>query len=111
MSLDGAILLLGVLFEPTKWRSLSVLYPPFLFCGMWFLDLGVYRFNLKEFNAPHANTLWVITVGALCFSFAGFMAMLVPKALVTARLIVARFPPRNNIVKPALVIFLACGIP
>jgi oligosaccharide repeat unit polymerase len=111
MSLNGAILLLGILFVANYWRSRSVLYPPFLFCGMWFLDLGVYRFNLKTFDAPHSNTLWVITMGALCFSFAGFVAMYVPKALVTARLIVARFPPRNNVVKPALVIFLACGIP
>ncbi|MGC2403437.1 MAG: O-antigen polymerase [Acidobacteriaceae bacterium] len=111
MSLDGAIILLGVLFLANYWRSRSVLYPPFLFCAMWILDLGIYRFNLKTFDLPHTNTLNVITFGALVFSLGGFAAMFVPRALVTARLIITRFPPRNNIVKPALLLFLACGIP
>jgi oligosaccharide repeat unit polymerase len=111
MSLDGAILLLSLLFVGNYWRSRSVLYPPFLFCGMWILDLVVYRFNLGSFDLPHANTLNVITFAALFFSLGGFAAMLVPRAMVTAKLILTRFPPRNKIVKPAVLIFLLCGIP
>lgn len=111
MSLDGAILLLSVLFLANYWRSRSVLYPPFLFCGMWLLDLAVYRLNLEQFDLPHANTLDIICFGAICFSLGGLAAMLLPKFLITARFVLTRFPPRNNLVKPAVLIFLACGLP
>jgi oligosaccharide repeat unit polymerase len=111
MSLDVAILLLAVLCFANYWRYRSVLYPPFLFSAIWLLDLVMYRFSPGEFESPHSNTLNVITFGALVFSTGGFMATLLPKALITARLVLTRFPPRNTLVKPALLMFLACGLP
>ena len=110
MSLDGAILVLGMLLFFNYWRTRSVLYPAFLYCCMWFLDLVMYRFNLDEFALPHTNTLNLITFAAVFFSSGAVMATLVPKALVNARFILTRLPPRNNLVKPAVVFFLACGI-
>lgn len=111
MSLDSAIAVLGVLFLANYWCSRSVLYPPFLFTSMWFLDLGMYRFNLREFPPLHGNTLNVIAFGAVFFSAGGMIAKLLPRALVTTRLVLSRFPPRNDLVKNALLVFLACGIP
>ena len=37
--------------------------------------------------------------------------MLAPRALVETRFILTRFPPRNELVKPLLMVFLGCGIP
>jgi oligosaccharide repeat unit polymerase len=111
MSLHGAIILLFVLCFANYWSNRSVLYPPFLFSAMWFFDLFLYQFNLEEFPPPHANTLNVICLGAAVFSGGGLIAMLLPRSLVTSRWVISRFPPRNKVVKPALVIFLACGIP
>src|SRR6202000_1643930 len=45
------------------------------------------------------------------FSAGGAIAMLTPKSLFEARFILTRFPPRNKIVKPLVLGFLACGIP
>jgi oligosaccharide repeat unit polymerase len=111
MNLDGAIALLSIFLLVNYWLSRSVLYPPFLFCGIWLLDLGIYRFNGQDFDPPHANTLYVLTFGAICFTVGGAVAKLVPRNLIEARLILTKFPPRNELVKPAVLIFLAFGIP
>ncbi len=50
-------------------------------------------------------------MGAVFFSLGGILAMLFPKAMITARSVLTRFPPRNDLVKPAVILFLACGIP
>jgi oligosaccharide repeat unit polymerase len=111
MNLDGAIALLSAFLLVNYWLSRSVLYPPFLYCGIWLLDLGIYRLNVQEFDPPHANTLYILTFGAICFSVGGIAALLLPRNLVDTRFILTRFPPRNKLVKPAVLIFLACGIP
>jgi oligosaccharide repeat unit polymerase len=111
MSLDAVIGILFTLIVVNYWLGRSVLYPPFLFCGIWLLDLAVYRLNLGEFDMPHTNTLTLLTMGAVCFSVGGMFATLFPKSLIEARFILTRFPPRNNLVKPAVILFLACGIP
>jgi hypothetical protein len=111
MSLNGAIGLLIGLILVNYWLSRSVLYPPFLFCSTWLLDLTIYRFSPKEFDPLHTNTLELLAMGAVFFSLGGILAMLFPKALITARFVLTRFPPRNDLVKPAVILFLACGIP
>ena len=40
----------------------SVLYPPFIFCAMWLLDLTIYRLGLIEINPVHGNTLAIVAV-------------------------------------------------
>jgi oligosaccharide repeat unit polymerase len=111
MSLDGVIGLLIGLILVNYWLGRSVLYPPFLFCSIWLLDLTIYRFSPKEFDALHTNTLALLAMGAVFFTLGGILAMLFPKALITARFLLTRFPPRNDLVKPAVILFLACGIP
>jgi hypothetical protein len=39
---DAVLALLVVLVLGNYWLGRSVLYPPFLFCGMWILDLSLY---------------------------------------------------------------------
>jgi oligosaccharide repeat unit polymerase len=111
MSLDGVIGLLIGLILVNYWLSRSVLYPPFLFCSIWLLDLTIYRFSPGEFDPLHTNTLALLGMGAVFFSLGGIVGMLVPKALIAARFVLTRFPPRNNLTKPAVILFLACGIP
>jgi oligosaccharide repeat unit polymerase len=111
MSIDLVIALLVFLVSINYWISRSVLYPPFLFCTMWFLDMSLYRLHLTPIDPLHSDTLGIIGLGAALFSFGGGMAMLVPQNLIEARLVLTRFPARNTIVKTALILFLACGIP
>ncbi len=111
MSVDGVVALLVFLVVGNYWFSRSVLYPPFLFCSMWLLDLSLYRMHLIETDPMHSNTLGLIAVGAGLFSGGGFLAMLCPKSLIETRLVLTRFPPRNRIVKPVVILFLACGLP
>jgi oligosaccharide repeat unit polymerase len=111
MSLDTVIELLIGLILINYWVSRSVLYPPFLFCSIWLLDLTIYRFSPGEFDALHSNTIALLAMGAVFFTLGGMLAMLFPKALITARFVLTRFPPRNDLVKPAVILFLACGIP
>jgi oligosaccharide repeat unit polymerase len=111
MSVDGAIALLTGLILVNYWISRSVLYPPLLFCGMWLLDLSLYRLDLTPIYPLHSETIGIIGLGAILFSTGGGLAMLAPRNLLQARLIISRFPPRNNIVKPAVMLFLFCGLP
>jgi oligosaccharide repeat unit polymerase len=111
MSLDAVLGLSIGLLLVNYLLSRSVLYPPFLFCSIWLLVLTIYRFSPGEFEALHSNTLALLAMGAVFFSLGGMVGMLFPKALFTARFVLTRFPPRNNLVKPAVILFLACGIP
>jgi oligosaccharide repeat unit polymerase len=111
VSVDLVIALLALLVLVNYWISRSVLYPPFLFCGMWLLDLSLYWLDLTPMDPIHSNTLGIVAMGAMLFSAGGAIAMLAPRALVETRLILTRFPPRNELVKPALIGFLALGIP
>lgn len=111
MTVDGLLALLVVLVLANYWFSRSVLYPPFLFCSMWLLDVSLYRMNLIDTDPLHTDTLALIAVGSALFTGGGVLAMLCPKSLIETRLVLTRFPPRNKIVKPLVILFLACGLP
>jgi oligosaccharide repeat unit polymerase len=111
MTVSLLIALLATLVVVNYWLSRSVLYPPFLFSSMWLLVMSLYGLNLTPTDPLHANTLWILGLGATLFSFGGVIATLVPRNIIQTRLILTRFPPRNNIVKNSLMLFLACGIP
>jgi oligosaccharide repeat unit polymerase len=111
MSLNGVLELLVGLILVNYWISRSVLFPPFLFCSIWLLDLTIYRFSPGEFDALHSNTIALLAMGAVFFTLGGMLGLLCPKALTAARFVLTRFPPRNNLAKPAVILFLACGIP
>jgi oligosaccharide repeat unit polymerase len=111
MSTDAALALLVVLLIANYWITRSVLYPPILFCAMWFFDLSLYRLNLTEINSLHPYTIAVVTAGAALFSLGGGLGLLVPGSLIRSRFVLTRFPPRNQLVKPLLLLFLSCGLP
>jgi oligosaccharide repeat unit polymerase len=111
VSVDSALVLLTALALGNYWLSRSVLYPPLWFCGVWFLDLGLYRLDLTPVDTLHSGTIGIIGLGAVLFSMGGMLALLTPKNFFEARLILTRFPPRNKIVKPAVTFFLLCGLP
>ncbi len=109
MSVDAAIVLLSALALGNYLISRSVLYPPLCFCVMWLLTLGLYNLDLTPVDTIHPETIWIIGVGAITFSVGGLLALHLPRNLFTAQFIVTRFPPRNNIVKPAVTLFLLAG--
>jgi oligosaccharide repeat unit polymerase len=87
------------------------LYPPFLFCSMWLLDLSLYRMEVIETDTLHSNTLGFLCLGAVLFTIGGLVAMLFPRDLIEARLVLTRFPARNKVVKYLVLLFLFCGLP
>jgi oligosaccharide repeat unit polymerase len=111
MSVEHALVLLFALVLGNYWLSRSVLYPPLWFCAMWLLDLGLYWLNLTPVDEIHPQTIAVIGFGALLFSTGGFLALYLPSNLFTAQFVITRFPQRNNIVKPAVTLFILAGVP
>jgi oligosaccharide repeat unit polymerase len=89
----------------------SVLYPPFIFCAIWLLDLSVLRAGLIETDPVHGNTLAIVAAGAASFSIGGLLAGLAPRALLRIHL----FPPKPkrapNLLRNLLMIALLCGLP
>jgi oligosaccharide repeat unit polymerase len=108
---DAVLALLVVLVLGNYWLGRSVLYPPFLFCGMWILDLSLYRMELIETDPLHSNTVLLLAVGSVLFTAGGVLAMLCPETLIAPRFVLTRFPPRNKVVKVLLIVFLFCGLP
>ena len=89
----------------------SVLYPPFIFCVMWALDLGVYCLGLIQVDAVHGNTLAIVLAGAAAFSIGGWLAGLTPVELLR----IHQFPvrPQNfpRLLRNALTVILLCALP
>jgi oligosaccharide repeat unit polymerase len=111
MSLNSSFAVLLVLTVVNYWIKRSVLYPPFLFCLMWLLATGLYWTNLVETDTVRPSTLAIVVAGAVLFTAGGLLAFFVPKVWVETRFILTRFPERNTLVKPLLVLFLLCGLP
>jgi oligosaccharide repeat unit polymerase len=111
MGLNWTIAVLFVLTVGNYWIKRSVLYPPFLFCSMWLLATGLYRMNIVETDDIQPSTFAIFVVGAILFTAGGVLADLVPKSWVETRFVLTRFPQRNNLVKPLLILFLLCGVP
>lgn len=88
MNLDWLIVGLAVLTLANYWFRRSVLYPPFLFCSMWLLDMFLHRLQIVEVDPLHSVTLAVIFAGAFLFSLGGLVAFLVPSRLINLRITV-----------------------
>ena len=97
MLLDGAIVCLGMLVLANYRFKPSVVYPPFIFCLMWFLDLSTYSFNLIDINPLHVQTLLLIVGGAFLFSLGGAFASLVPCTLLTKRISFIRVHAKGEV--------------
>lgn len=70
--------------------SRSILYPPFIFCAMWLLDISLYRLQLVEMNVIHSETFIIVCTGAVLFSLGGISGLLVPGTLIRTRLVLIR---------------------
>jgi oligosaccharide repeat unit polymerase len=110
-SLDLTLLFLLLLAVLNYRAQRSVLYPPFIFCATWLLDLVVLRLGLIEVDPVHGNTLLIVASGAAAFSAGGLLAGLAPRALLRIHL----FPPipkrHPNFLRNMLMIVLLCGLP
>lgn len=89
----------------------SVLYPPFIFSGLWFVDLTIFRTGLIELNPLHGNTLAIVASGALFFSAGGFLASMVPQTLLRMHLFPREQKRTGHFLPDALLILLLCGLP
>ena len=89
----------------------SVLYPPFIFCATWLIDLALLRLGLIEVDPVHGNTLAIVAAGAASFSAGGLLAGLTPRALLRIHL----FPPKpkrhSGFLRNMLMVVLLCGLP
>jgi oligosaccharide repeat unit polymerase len=117
----GADLTIGLLvcLAVTNYQiNKSVLYPPFIFCTMWLLVLGLYRLNLVEMDTVHAETFAVLSIGAVLFSIGGACALLVPRKMICTRLVLFRrplenvvpTPDRSKLMKYCIIFALAVGV-
>ena len=111
MNLDLAIVDFALMTIANYWVARSVLYPPFIFCAMWLLDLAIYRCNFIEVDPLHHATLILICSGAAAFSAGGAAAIGVPKRLIAIHFKLA--PPRQEkrTYKVVMLGLLACCIP
>ncbi len=103
MNLDGAIAVVIVLLLVNYGTSRSILYPPFVFCFMWALDLVICRLHLIELDPIHTITLWVVSAGALAFTLGGFFSLLIPESAVRIRLVLAPKVQRTSVPKVLLI--------
>jgi oligosaccharide repeat unit polymerase len=111
ISLDLALIFFFLLVAFNYRVQRSVLYPPFIFCAMWLLDLVVYRSGFIEIDPVHGNTLVIVAAGAASFSLGGLLAGLAPRKLLRFHL----FPPKpgrmSYFLRNILTIVLLCGLP
>ncbi len=108
IGLDTLICTLTIVVLANYRLRRSVLYPPFLFCGMWLFESVVYRLHLIDVDPIHPITLCVIAAGAILFSFGGLCAFLVPERMIATRLTLIGKPKiTGNWMRYVVVLFLA----
>jgi oligosaccharide repeat unit polymerase len=111
MNLGLAIAILSLMVAANYWMFRSVLYPPFIFCAMWLLDLAVYRTGFIDIDPLHRNTLLFITAGAFLFSAAGALTRLMPEYLLLTRFSLSPSVIRSRAPKYFLLLLFASTIP
>lgn len=109
--LDFAIIFFLLLVVLNYRAQCSVLYPPFIFCAMWLLDLTVTRLGFIEVNPVHSNTLVIVAVGAASFSIGGWFAGLAPRELLRIHLFSPKPKRFPDFLRNVLMIILLCGLP
>jgi len=89
----------------------SVLFPPFVFCAMWLLDLTVIRSGFIEVDPLHDNTLAIVAAGAASFSMGGWIASLVPRKLLRIHSCSPRSQEAHASLRNLLMILVLCCLP
>jgi oligosaccharide repeat unit polymerase len=86
LGLDLALGALALLVMGNYVLRRSILYPPFIFCAMWSMDLMIYRLHPIPIDSIHTVTLYVIVLGAFLFSFGGAIALSLSGFLISTRI-------------------------
>ena len=112
-SLDLALIFFLLLVVLNYQAQRSVLYPPFIFCALWLLDLAVIRLGLIELHSVHGDTLAFVAMGAASFSVVGLLAGLAPRALLRTHIPLFTPKPKRSpdFLHNTLMIVLLCGLP
>ena len=110
-SLDLALIFFLLLVVLNYRAQRSVLYPPFIFCALWLFVLTVIRLDLLDFDPLHDNTLEIVAVGALSFSFGGLLAGLTPRELLRIHLFPLKPKRTPDFLRNTLIVLLLCGLP
>lgn len=108
--LDLALIFFLLLVVLNYWAQRSVLYPPFIFCAMWLLDLAVLRSGLIEVDPVHGNTLAIVAAGAIAFSAGGMLAGLAPRQLLRMHLFSPKPERIPHFLRNLLMVVLLCGL-
>jgi oligosaccharide repeat unit polymerase len=112
MSILDLVILFFILLVVLNYRAhRSVLFPPFIFCALWLLDLLVFRLGLIEINPVHGNTLAIVTAGAALFSLGGLIAGLVPRTLLRIHVFPLKPKESPGSLRRMLMLVLLCGLP
>jgi oligosaccharide repeat unit polymerase len=111
ISIDLALILFFLLVTLNYAMHRSVLYPPFIFCAMWLLDLVVIRSNVIQLDPIHANTLAIVGAGALAFSLGGIFTRFVPRAVLGIRLLPFKTGETPDSLRTALMTILLLSLP
>jgi oligosaccharide repeat unit polymerase len=102
MTIAILIAWLALLTVGNYWCKRSVLYPPFLFCGVWLMVFVLYSLQIVETDPLHATVIFLIAAGALLFSLGGCIALLIPSPIVTTRVLLwprSQKPTRDGFMK------------
>ena len=110
-ALDFALIAFLVLTFLNYWVRHSILYPPFIFCFMWLLDVTIYRLNVIDVDPVHGNTLAIVVGGAVLFSIGGLFATFTPRSLLRIRFTPRRSGQQSDFVRNVLMLVLICGLP
>jgi oligosaccharide repeat unit polymerase len=111
MDETGTVVTLAALAAANYFYRRSVLYPPFVFTGVWFFVLFVYRFHFIPMDILHSGTLNVIVLGALVFTVGGIAAFLVPNSLLRVQFTLWGNPRgQGSRIKWLLIAGLSCGL-
>ena len=97
--------------------SRSVLYPPFVFCAMWLLDVALYNLHLAEMDRMHNETFTIIAAGAALFTIGGLLAKTVPGIWIRTRVVLVgqklrplADPRRTRWIKLLLILAVVAGV-
>lgn len=111
MSVVGAILVMACLTILNYRFRRSVVYPPFVFCVVWLLDLFVFWLQPIPIDQLHSVTLNLVVFGAVLFTLGGWASFLVPASLFRRRFTIIGFPKgRGRILSWAIVAVLAIAL-
>ena len=88
-----------------------VLYPPFIYSFVWCADAALFWYAPIKVNEVHSITWWVIALGALVFSIGGWLARLVPRALIVTRVRELSHPEASRLGRILLITVCVLAVP